>query len=198
MKKSLITAAVASVFLLAACGEKAEALSVTNDYTVITPNATFTFDEDGDEFSIGSGPLTISHSDSVDAGIDYTVGGGIFSGTVSYDYTSDEESEIGLATSLIVSCASVAPSITWNIQDSQFDASVDVGYSMFGLDSTYTLDWDVTDMELTGTEATVGYTFNVGNLALTPSVSVPFDDDWDRGTTAIGLSVSVNFGSNGS
>ena len=197
MKKSLITAAVASVFLLAACGEKAEALSVNNDYTVITPNATFTFDEDGDKFSFGSGPLTLSHSDTVDAGIDYTVGNGIFSGTVSYDYTSDEESELGLSTSLLVAGAVVSPSATWNIQDEQFDASVDVGYSMFGLDAKYTIDWDISDMELSGTESTVGYTFNVGALALTPSVSIPFDSDWDRGTTAIGLSVSVDFG-NGS
>ena len=195
MKKSLITAAIASVFLLAACGEKAEALSVNNDYTVITPNATFTFDEDGDKFSFGSGPLTLSHSDTVDAGIDYTVGNGIFSGTVSYDYTSDEESEIGLGTSLLVAGAVVSPSATWNIQDEQFDASVDVGYSMFGLDAKYTIDWDISDMELTGTESNVGYTFNVGALALTPSITIPFDDDWDRGTTAIGLSVSVDFGS---
>ena len=195
MKKSLITAAIASVFLLAACGEKAEALSVNNDYTVITPNATFTFDEDGDKFSVGSGNLTLSHSDTVDAGIDYTVGNGIFSGTVSYDYTSDEESEIGLGTSLLVAGAVVSPSATWNIQDEQFDASVDVGYSMFGLDAKYTIDWDISDMELTGTESSVGYTFNIGSLALTPSVSIPFDDDWDRGTTAIGLSVSVDFGS---
>ena len=197
MKKSLITAAIASVFLLAACGEKAEALSVNNDYTVITPNATFTFDEDGDKFSVGSGNLTLSHSDTVDAGIDYTVGNGIFSGTVSYDYTSDEESEIGLGTSLLVAGAVVSPSATWNIQDEQFDASVDVGYSMFGLDAKYTIDWDISDMELTGTESNVGYTFNVGALALTPSITIPFDDDWDRGTTAIGLSVSVDFG-NGS
>ena len=195
MKKSLITAAIASVFLLAACGEKAEALSVNNDYTVITPNATFTFDEDGDKYSVGSGNLTLSHSDTVDAGIDYTVGNGIFSGTVSYDYTSDEESEIGLGTSLLVAGAVVSPSATWNIQDEQFDASVDVGYSMFGLDAKYTIDWDISDMELTGTESSVGYTFNIGSLALTPSVSIPFDDDWDRGTTAIGLSVSVDFGS---
>ena len=198
MKKSLITVALASVFLLAACGEKAEALTVNNDYTVVTPNATFTFDEDGDAFSVGSGNLTISHSDTVDAGIDYTVGNGIFSGTVSYDYTSDEESEIGLGTSLALMGTSVAPSATWNIQDSQIDASVDVGYTMFGLDSTYTLDWNVSDMELTGTEASVGYTMNFGSLAVTPNVSIPFDSDWDRGTTAIGLSVSVSFGSNGS
>ena len=193
--KSLITVALASVFLLAACGEKAEALSVNNDYTVITPNATFTFDEDGDKFSFGSGPLTLSHSDTVDAGIDYTVGNGIFSGTVSYDYTSDEESELGLSTSLLVAGAVVSPSATWNIQDEQFDASVDVGYSMFGLDAKYTIDWDISDMELTGTESSVGYTFNIGSLALTPSVTIPFDDDWDRGTTAIGLSARIDFGS---
>lgn len=194
MKKSLITAAIASVFLLAACGEKAEALTVNNDYSIVTPNAKFTYDEDGDEFSIGSGGLTLSHSDTVDAGIDYTVGNGIFSGTVSYDYTSDEESEIGLGTSMPLWGTQVSPSATWNIQDSQIDASVDVDYSLFGLDSTYTLDWDVSDMELTGTEASVGYTMNFGSMAVTPNVSVPFDSDWDRGTTSVGLSVSVAFG----
>jgi major membrane immunogen (membrane-anchored lipoprotein) len=198
MKKSLITVALASLFLIAACGEKAEALTVSNDYTVVTPNATFTFDEDGDEFSVGSNNLTISHSDTVDAGIDYTAGFGLFNGTVSYDYTSDEDSVIGLETSLAAYGASVAPSATWNIQDSQIDASVDVGYTMFGLDSTYTLDWNVSDMELTGTEASMGYTMNFGSLAVTPNVSIPFDSDWDRGITAIGLSVSVSFGSNGS
>ena len=198
MKKSLITVALASVFVLTACGEEAAALTVNNDYTVVTPHATFTFDEDGDEFSVGSGSLTISHSDTVDAGIDYTVGGDIFTGTVSYDYTSDEESEIGLGTSLSMMGASVAPSATWNIQDSQIDASVDVGYTMLGLDTTYTLDWDVSDMELTGTEASVGYTMNFGRMAVTPNVSIPFDSDWDRGTTAVGLSVSVAFGGTGS
>ena len=196
--KSLITVALASTFLLAACGEKAEALTVNNDYTIVTPNAKFTYDEDGDAFSIGSGPVTISHSDTVDAGIDWTIGTPSFSGTVSYDYTSDEESEIGLGTSLAVAGASVAPSTTWNIQDSQIDASVDIGYSLFGLDSTYTLDWDVSDMELTGTEASVGYTTYFGSLAVTPNVSIPFDSDWDRGTTAVGLSVSVAFGGTGS
>jgi hypothetical protein len=198
MKKSLITAALASVFVLTIYGEEAAALTVNNDYTVVTPHATFTFDEDGDEFSVGSGSLTISHSDTVDAGIDYTVGNDIFSGTVSYDYTSDEESEIGLGTSLSLMGTSVAPSATWNIQDSQIDASVDVGYTMFGLDSTYTVDWDVSDMELTGTEAAVGYTMNFGQMAVTPNVSIPFDSDWKRGTTAIGISVSVAFGSSGS
>lgn len=198
MKKSLITVALASLFLVAACTEEAEALTVSNDYTVVTPNATFTFDEDGDEFSVGSGNLTISHSDTVDAGIDYTAGFGLFSGTVSYDYTSDEDSVIGLETSLAAYGASVVPSVSWNIQDSQFDTSVDVGYNMFGLDATYTLDWNLSDMELTGTESSVGYTFNIGSLALTPSVTIPFDDDWNRGTTTLGLSVSVSFGSNGS
>ena len=196
--KSLITVALASTFLLAACGEEAEALTVNNDYSIVTPNAKFTYDEDGDEFSIGSGSLTILHSDSVDAGIDWTVGTPSFSGTVSYDYTSDEESEIGLGTSMSLMGAQVSPSATWNVQDSQIDASVDVGYTMFGLDSTYTLDWDVSDMELTGTEASVGYTMNFGSMAVTPNVSVPFDSDWDRGTTAVGLSVSVAFGVTGS
>jgi hypothetical protein len=193
-----MTVALASVFVLTACSEEAAALTVNNDYTVVTPNATFTFDEDGDEFSVGSGSLTISHSDTVDAGIDYTVGSDIFSGTVSYDYTSDEESEIGLGTSLSLMGMSVAPSATWNIQDSQIDSSVDLGYTMLGLDSTYTLDWDVSDMELTGTEAAVGYTMNFGQMAVTPNVSIPFDSDWKRGTTAIGISVSVAFGSSGS
>ena len=71
--KSLITVALASTFLLAACGEKAEALTVNNDYSIVTPNAKFTYDEDGDAFSVGSGSLTISHSDSVDAGIDLSL-----------------------------------------------------------------------------------------------------------------------------
>ena len=135
---------------------------------------------------------------SVDTGIDYTAGFGLFSGTVSYDYTSDEDSVIGLETSLAAYGASVVPSVSWNIQDSQLDTSVDVGYNMFGLDATYTVDWDISDMELTGTESSVGYTFNIGSLALTPSVTIPFDDDRNRGTTTLGLSVSVSFGSNGS
>ena len=42
MKKSLMTVALASVFVLTACSEEAAALTVNNDYTVVTPNATFT------------------------------------------------------------------------------------------------------------------------------------------------------------
>ena len=195
MKKSLITVALASVFVLAACTEEAEAVTVNNDYTVNTGGVTFTFDEVGDEFSIGSGPITILHSDSVDAGIDWNVGSGPFSGTFSYDYTSDEESVIGLETSVGVwGGTTLTPSASWNIQDSQIDASAEFGYSLMGLDSTYTVNWDVTDMELTGTEAGVGYTMNFGSLAVTPNLTVPFDSDWDRGDTAVGISVSVSFG----
>jgi hypothetical protein len=198
MNKSLITVALASVFVLATAAEEAEALSVSNDYTVITPSATFTFDEDGDKFSIGSNNLVFSHSDTVDAGIDYTAEFGLFSGTVSYDYTSDEDSVIGLKTSLAAYGTSVTPSATWNIQDSQFDTSVDVGYSMFGFDSVYTVDWDVSDMELTGTEGSISYGINFGNMTVRPSVSIPFDGDWERETTTLGLSISVSFGSVGS
>jgi len=194
--KSLITTSLASMFMLAAV--EGHALTVNNDYSVSTQGVTFTYDETGDEFSIGSGSLTLSHSDSVDAGIDWSVGSGPFNGTVSYDYTSDEESVIGLETSVGVwGGTTLTPSTSWNIQDSQVDASVDFGYSMMGLDSTYTLNWDVTDMELSGTSAEVGYTINFGSLAVTPNLTVPFDSDWERGDTSVGISVAVSFGAPG-
>ena len=51
-------------------------------------------------------------------------------------------------------------------------------------------------MELTGTEGSISYGINFGSMTVRPSVSIPFDGDWERGTTTLGLSVSVSFGSN--
>ena len=74
-----------------------------------------------------------------------------------------------------------------------------VGYGIFGLDSYYSVDFDVDETEFSGSEYGVGYSWQVADgFTLTPNLSVPFDSDWERGTVTAGVSLSISFGGSSS
>ena len=71
-----------------------------------------------------------------------------------------------------------------------------VGYGLFGLDTYYSVNFDVDELEFAGSETGVGYTWQVSDgFSLTPNLTVPFDSDWDRGTVVAGISLNISFGS---
>ena len=61
------------------------------------------------------------------------------------------------------------------------------------------MDFSIDETELTGSEFSLGYAWNVGDgLTVTPNVTVPFDSDWERDTAVVGLSISIALGSGAS
>ena len=62
---------------------------------------------------------------------------GALSGTVSLDHHADDDNVVGLETSFSQWGASITPSLDWNVNDTDFDSTVKVGYGMFGLDSYF-------------------------------------------------------------
>ena len=197
MKKYLIALVAGLGLIVAGCGEKAEALDVdfVSDMTIASQGVTIGLDQDGDALSISAGGLTLKTSDSTQIGIKYgtTIAG--FSGSASYDYTSDDEHELGFDTSLTVVGVSLDAGLDWNIDDSSFDASLGTGYSAFGMDGSVTSYWDIDDFGFTSMDIDAGYTLALtDNVSIRPNVTVPFDDDFARGDIVAGFSVNITFG----
>ena len=100
MKKFLVALVAGTGLILIGCQKEAEALDVdfVNDVSIASHGVTIGLDQDGDEFSVGAGGLTVSTSDTSQIGIEYgsTVWG--VTGSASYSYTSDDEHELGFDT----------------------------------------------------------------------------------------------------
>ena len=174
---------------------KMSEVDLANDLTIASQGVSIGLDQDGDSLSVTAGGLTLKTSDSTQIGIKYgtTIAG--FSGSASYDYTSDDEHELGFDTSLTVVGVSLDAGLDWNIDDSSFDASLGTGYSAFGLDGSATSYWDIDDFGYTGMDIDAGYTLNLtDNVSLRPNVTIPFDDDFERGDIVAGFSVNITFG----
>jgi hypothetical protein len=200
MKKIIALGLLSGIILLGCETKEAEAMDWTSDITVSNNNVTFAYDQDGDEWSIGTGPLTFSTSNSVDVGIEYTPTLPIWSAglgaSVTYEYTSDEENVLGVNAELGYLGANVETSITWNIDDSDFDAKIGTGYEILGLDGSITSNWDLDDFAYQGLDTEVGYTWKVSeNFSVRPNITVPLDDDWNRGDLVAGVAIRVSFGS---
>ena len=197
MKKYLIALVAGLGLIVAGCGEKAEALDVdfVSDLTVASEGWTIGIDQDGDALSISAGGVTLSTSDTTQVGIEYGMSFSGITGSASYDYTSDDEHELGFDTSLTVVGIDFDAGLDWNIDDSSFDASLGSGYSAFGLDGSVTSYWDIDDFGFTSMDIDAGYTLNLtDNVSIRPNVTVPFDDDFNRGDLTAGFSVSISFG----
>ena len=197
MKKYLIALVAGLGLIVAGCGEKAEALDVdfVSDLTVASEGWTIGVDQDGDALSISAGGVTLSTSDTTQVGIEYGMTFSGITGSASYDYTSDDEHELGFDTSVSVLGVSVDAGFDWNVDDSSFDASLGSGYSAFGLDGSVTSYWDIDDFGFTGMDIDAGYTMNLtDNVSVRPNVTIPFDDDFNRGDLTAGFSVSITFG----
>ena len=195
--KKLMGALTAGLFLVG-CNQAAEALDVdfVNDVTIASHGVTIGLDQDGDEFSVGAGGLTVSTSDTSQIGVEYasTVWG--VTGSASYSYTSDDEHALGFDTSTTLLGVDLDAGIDWNIDDASFAGTVGTGYSMFGLDGSATTNWDLDDFAYEGMDVTAGYTWNVtDSFSVRPNLTVPFDEDFGRGDLTAGVSISLSFGS---
>jgi len=198
MKKFLVALVAGTGLILIGCQKEAEALDVdfVNDVSIASHGVTIGLDQDGDEFSVGAGGLTVSTSDTSQIGVEYasTVWG--VTGSASYSYTSDDEHELGFDTSTSLLGIDLDAGIDWNIDDASFAGTVGTGYSMFGLDGSATTNWDLDDFAYEGLDVDAGYTWAVtDSFSVRPNVSIPFDDDFERGDLSAGISISLSFGS---
>jgi|TARA_Y100001949_G_scaffold86891_1_gene73470 hypothetical protein len=188
MKKFLVT-------MLCLFPVGAFALTTSSDVVVISDDASIAFDQDGSQLTVGYDGLSFSTSDTVDIGIGYEADFGLFSGGLSYDYTTDEESVVGLTTSLSQFGAQLDAELSWNVNDSDISAKIGTGYAVAGIDGSVTSNWDVDDFSYEGMDVTAGYTWNVSdNFSVRPNVTLPIDSDWDRGDLMAGVSIKVTFG----
>ena len=197
MKKFLVALAAGAGLILIGCQKEAEALDVNfeSDLSIASEGWTIGLDEGGDKLSVSAGGLTLSTSDSSQIGLEYGMSLSGITGSASYSYTSDDEHEIGIDTSVSMIGIDIDAGLDWNIDDSSFDASVGTGYSAFGLDGSATSYWDIDDFGFTGMDLDAGYTMNLtDNVSVRPNVTIPFDDDFERGDLTAGFSVSISFG----
>ena len=171
------------------------ALTTSSDVAVILDNASIAFDQDGSQITVGYDGLSFSTSDTVDFGIGYEANFGPFSGGLSYDYTTDEESVVGVSTTLSQFGAKLDAELSWNVNDSDVSAKLGTGYAIAGIDGTVTSNWDIDDFGYEGMDVTAGYTWNVtDSFSVRPNVTMPIDSDWDRGDLVAGVSIKVTFG----
>ena len=85
-------------------------------------------------------------------------------------------------------------SIKTLFNDTEFDAKVGTGYTLFGLDGKVTSNWDVDKFSYEGLDLNAGYTWTVtDNFSVRPNVTLPLDDDWARGDVTAGVSIVVSF-----
>ena len=195
--KKLLGALTAGLFILG-CNQAAEALDVNfvSDVSIASHGVTIGLDQDGDKFSVGAGGLTVSSSDTSQIGVEYgtTIMG--ITGSASYDYTSDDEHALGFDTSVSLVGVNVDAGVDWNIDDASFSGSFGSGFSAFGLDGSATTNWDLDDFAYEGLDLDAGYTWAVtDSFSVRPNVSIPFDDDFERGDLTAGISISLSFGS---
>ena len=189
MKKFLIS-------LLCLFPMSAFALTPVSDVTVTSDNTSIAFDQDGDALTIGHGGLSFSTSDTVDIGIAYEASVGPFSGGLSYDYTTDEESVVGVSTTLSQFGAEIDAELSWNVNDSDISAKIGTGYAVAGIDGSVTSNWDIDDFGYEGMDIDAGYTWNVSDsFSVRPNVTMPLDEDWNRGDLIAGVSIKITFGS---
>ncbi len=121
------------------------ALTTSSDVAVISDNASIAFDQDGSQITVGYDGLSFSTSDTVDFGIGYEANFGLFSGGLSYDYTTDEESVVGVSTTLSQFGAQLDAELSWNVNDSDISAKIGTCYAVSGIDGSVTSNWDIDD-----------------------------------------------------
>jgi len=191
MKKFLMT-----LLLMLPVSAYALSVGVEHDVNVSAGGATIGVSQDGNEITVGTGGLTFSNSDTVDFGVAYstTLLGGL-EGGLSYDYTNENDHVVGVDTTVEYWGIGFDAAFDWNINDADFGAEIGTGYSIFGLDGSVTSNWDVDDFSYEGMDVTAGYTWAVTDtFSVRPNLTVPFDDDWDRGELTAGVSISLSFG----
>ena len=175
-------------------------VGVENDVNVSAGGTTIGVSQDGNKITVGTGGLTFSNSDTVDFGVAYSTSllGGL-EGGISYDYTNESDHVVGIDTTVEYWGLGFDAGFDWNINDTDFDATIGTGYNIFGLDGSLTSNWDVDDFAYEGMDVTAGYTWNVtDSFSVRPNLTVPFDEDFGRGELTAGVSISLSFGGNSS
>ena len=170
-------------------------VGVENDVT-IGSNGSFVA-VDGNAVTVGTGGISFTNSDTVRIGVDYSTSliGGL-SGGVSYDYTTGNDHVLGVDTSIEYWGANLDTTFAWNVNDTDFDATVGTGYNLFGLDGSVTTNWDIDDFAYEGLDVAAGYTWNVtDSFSVRPNVTMPLDSGFSRGELTAGVSLSLSFGS---
>ena len=194
MKKLFLSLLIALPFL-AACQEKAEAIDWNHDITVAHGDTSLSWDNDGDKVTVGVGSTSLWHSDSVDIGLGYDMNlSDSLAISATYEYEADEDSVIGVGTTVSMFGLALVPSVDWNISDSQWSGNLSTSYDVFGARLDASLDMDLDDPGLTGSEYTLGYSLALSeSVSVTPSLSIPFDSDWERGDLEAGISITASF-----
>ena len=199
MKKLLIALAFSGL-LIGCVDQEAEAMEWESGVSVSAGDSNVSFTQDGNEFAVGFGGASVYHSDSTDFGVSFGMNIlGPLSGTFSYDYTSDEDSVVGIETPITLLGLTTTPSVDWNINDSDIDGALENTFSLLGGGVRSKFMFDVDDTDFTGSEFEVNYTWDLSStFAVQPYVEVPMDDDWGRGDTVAGLRITMNWAGNSS
>ena len=190
MKKFLMT-----LLLMVPMSTYALSVGVENDVTIGSNGSFVTVD--GNAVTVGTGGISFSNSDTVRIGVDYStylIGG--LSGGVSYDYTTDNDLVLVVDTSIEYWGANLDTTFEWNINNTDFDATVGTGYNLFGLDGSVTTNWDIDDFAYEVLDVAAGYTWNVtDSFSVRPNVTMPLDSGFSRGDLSAGVSINLSFGS---
>ena len=190
MKKFLMT-----LLLMVPMSTYALSVGVENDVTIGSNGSFVTVD--GNAVTVGTGGISFTNSDSVRIGVDYSTSliGGL-TGGVSYDYTTGNDHVLGVDTSIEYWGANLDTTFAWNVNDTDFDATIGTGYNLFGLDGSVTTNWDVDDFAYEGLDVAAGYTWNVtDSFSVRPNVTLPLDSGFSRGDLTAGVSINLSFGS---
>ena len=172
-------------------------VGVEHDVNVSAGGATIGVSQDGNEITVGTGGLTFSNSDTVDFGIAYSTSllGGL-EGVISYDYTNESDHVVGIDTTVEYWGLGFDAGFDWNINDTDFDATIGTGYNIFGLDGSVTSKWDIDDFSYEGLDVAAGYTWAVtDSFSVRPNVTLPLDSGFSRGDLSAGVSINLSFGS---
>ena len=191
MKKFLM-----ALMLMLPVSAYALSVDVENDVNVSVGGATFGVDQGGNKVSVGVSGLTFSTSDTVDFGVAYSTSllGGLEAG-LSYDYTNESDHVVGVDTSFEYLGINLDADFDWNINNTDFDAKLGTGYTLFGLDGSVTSKWDIDRFSYEGIDVSSGYTWAVTDtFSVRPNVTVPFDGSFGLGDITAGVSISLSFG----
>ena len=192
MKKFLM-----ALLLMLPVSAYALSVGIQHDVNVNAGGATIGVSQDGNKISVGASGLTFSTSDTVDFGIDYSTSllGGL-SGGISYDYTNESDHILGVDTTVEYWGLNIDTGFDWNINDTDFDATIGTGYNLFGLDGSVTTNWDIDDFAYEGLDVAAGYTWAVtDSFSVRPNVTLPLDSGFSRGDLTAGVSINLSFGS---
>ena len=194
MKRNLFLA-----IIMALVCNTAYALDWESDVTLGSTNFSVSASQDEDTFAVSTHGITFSKSDTVDFGLAY--GAGLVPGLAAgayYEYTSDSDNILGVKGSAEGWGVSFTPSIEWNINESEFDGTVEADVNVWGLGAFGSVDMNINDFKFTGSEAGLKYvavlsSTETTSVTVAPRITLPFDEDWESGDLRAGVSVSIKF-----